>query len=93
MLKETLPTQFPGPVLSVSITNDHLFMAFSIEKENIYIYSYDGTNFTLYQNISNPVLNSNWRYPSLSQDHQYLAITGTQDDFVKIYRNNGSSFN
>ena len=91
MLKETLPTQFPGPVLSVSITNDHLFMAFSIEKENIYIYSYDGTNFTFYQNISN-LVSSNWKYLSLSQDHQHLTIAGFQDDFVKIYKNDGSSF-
>ena len=77
--------------MQVSITDDHLYMAFSVFQDRVYVYSYNGTNFTLYQSI--PFIGGNWKYVALSQDHRYLSISGASDNYVKIYQNNGSSFN
>ena len=67
-------------------------MALSIHRNDTYVYNFNGTNFTHFQTISGLASLDHWRYPSLSQDNLYLAVTGIGDNFVKIYKNNGPSF-
>ena len=51
-LKETIDYIFPGVIESVTIANDHRYLSFMVVQENAYVYEYNGTNFTLYQNIT-----------------------------------------
>ena len=68
MLKETLDTPvFVSPHLS--ITSDHLFIAFVINRENAYVYKHNGTNYALYSNISDTYKLSAWNYVYITEDH------------------------
>ena len=50
--KETINHQFASWITSLTITNDHMYLAFMVYNSNAYVYKHNGTNFTLYQNIS-----------------------------------------
>ena len=67
-----------------------MYLVFSVFQDQVYVYTYNGTNFTSNQNIS--FVGGNWKYISVSQDHSYLSISGASDNYVKIYQNNGSAF-
>ena len=68
VLKESHPSPvFISPHLF--ITNDHIYIAFLIHLENAYVYKYDGTNYTLYANISDTYKLDAWNYVHITEDH------------------------
>lgn len=87
-LKETLPTTFSGHISSVSVTNDHIYLAFAIYTSFVFIYTFDGTNYTQLQQISVPVQRLH-----LTDDHEYLTVTTAFDSNCYIYKFDGSQFN
>ena len=83
--KETINHDFPSHITTVSITNDHMFLAFMVYGSHAYVYKYDGTNFTLYQNITMSYNTLGWRWIHMTDDHQYLVVSGGDDRFIRIY--------
>ena len=90
MYKETLEGQFLGHIFSVSITNDHMYLAFSMNRTNAYVYKYNGSNFNLYQNIA--LNNTKWKVVQITDDHQHLVLAGGEDNIARIYEHTGSNF-
>ena len=69
-----------------------MYLCFSVDEYNVYVYSYDGSNFTLYQNITMEYQNVGLRNIFMTDDGQYLSLAGRADRFIRIYQRTGSSF-
>ena len=76
----------------MTITNDHMHLCFSVEEYNVYVYSYDGSNFTLYQNITIEYESVGLRQVFMTDDGQYLSLSGGADRFIRIYQRTESGF-
>ena len=76
----------------MTITDDHMFLCFAVSQFNAYVYRYDGSNYTLYQNITMEYENVGLRKIFMTDDGQHLSLSGRGDKFMRIYQHMGSGF-
>ena len=62
-----------------------MYIGFTIDKENAYVYKYNGSNYTLYSTITDTFKLTAWNYISITDDHQFLSLAGGGGGFIKIY--------
>ena len=67
-----------------------MFVAFLVASSNVYVYQFNGSNFSLYQNITMDYNNLGRREIHMTDDHQHLVVAGGHDQFMRIYQLNGS---
>ena len=88
-LSQTLFTlDASGITYSGAITNDHEWLVFGTNYNNIYVYKLSGGKYVHYENFA---IAAAARSISLTEDHMYLAI-GTIDNFAYVYKFNGTKF-
>ena len=86
-----------GMITHISLTNDHLFMAVTTESDYVYVFKYDGSEFSQSQKIKSESLNGERAF--LSDDHEYLLtchdadFASTKYAFVVNYQYNTTSGN
>ena len=74
----------------MTLSHDHQLLILGSESSTfVYVYRYDGANFTRNQTISGPSGN---KRIFLTDDKEYLVIPNEVGGNVEVYRNDGSQF-